>query len=128
MTITDSGCCSLQLLNRELREAKSAKTETRVEPSQQPSAQNHLPQNSPDSPASAPTASSPVPPAAPATPPAPPAPEDAPDPPASAAPQASPTPPAPAKLQLGETDSRNTDSGSETSGQDGAPPPSAVWL
>ncbi|XP_040052872.2 histone-lysine N-methyltransferase EHMT1 isoform X2 [Gasterosteus aculeatus] len=90
-----------KLLNRELREAKSAKTETRVEPSQQPSAQNHLPQNSPDSPASAPTASSPVPPAAPATPPAPPAPEDAPDPPASAAPQASPTPPAPAKLQLG---------------------------
>uniref|UniRef100_A0AAQ4RYA9 Euchromatic histone-lysine N-methyltransferase 1b n=1 Tax=Gasterosteus aculeatus aculeatus TaxID=481459 RepID=A0AAQ4RYA9_GASAC len=77
-----------KLLNRELREAKSAKTETRVEPSQQPSAQNHLPQNSPDSPASAPTASSPVPPAAPATPPAPPAPEDAPDPPASAAPQA----------------------------------------
>uniref|UniRef100_A0A8C2ZT06 Euchromatic histone-lysine N-methyltransferase 1b n=2 Tax=Cyclopterus lumpus TaxID=8103 RepID=A0A8C2ZT06_CYCLU len=85
-----------KLLNRELREAKSAKMEkmeTHAAPdaqksSQQPSAQNHLPQSPPVSSASP-------------TPPAPPAPEGPPKPPASAAPQACPAPPAPAKLQLG---------------------------
>uniref|UniRef100_A0A8C2ZSD0 Euchromatic histone-lysine N-methyltransferase 1b n=1 Tax=Cyclopterus lumpus TaxID=8103 RepID=A0A8C2ZSD0_CYCLU len=94
MILTDFGCY-LQLLNRELREAKSAKMEkmeTHAAPdaqksSQQPSAQNHLPQSPPVSSASP-------------TPPAPPAPEGPPKPPASAAPQACPAPPAPAKLQL----------------------------
>ncbi|XP_075935606.1 histone-lysine N-methyltransferase EHMT1 isoform X3 [Anarhichas minor] len=97
-----------KLLNRELREAQSAKMEkmeTHVvpdaqKPSQQPSAQNHLPQSPPETPASAQTAS-PAPPAAPATPPAPEDPPAPPAPPASAAPQTCPAPPAPAKLQLG---------------------------
>lgn len=91
---TDQEWCLLlvafQLLNRELREAKSAKMEkmkTNVAPeaeasSQQPSAQNHLPQSPLDTPASAQTASSSSP-AAPA---------------AQAAPSA-PSPPA--KLHLG---------------------------
>ncbi|XP_022063885.2 histone-lysine N-methyltransferase EHMT1 isoform X1 [Acanthochromis polyacanthus] len=65
-----------KLLNRELREAKSAKMEkmeTHAAPdvhksSQQSSTQNHLPQSSPDTPASAQTASS----ASPAPPPPPP--------------------------------------------------------
>ncbi|XP_049460319.1 histone-lysine N-methyltransferase EHMT1 isoform X2 [Epinephelus fuscoguttatus] len=110
-----------KLLNRELREAKSAKMEKKETPvaadaqrsSQQSPAQNHLPQSPPNTPASAQTASSsasPAPPAAPATPPAPeapPAPESPPPsvaPPASAAPvapPARPAPPAPAKLQIG---------------------------
>ncbi|XP_049909094.1 histone-lysine N-methyltransferase EHMT1 isoform X2 [Epinephelus moara] len=110
-----------KLLNRELREAKSAKMEKKETPvaadaqrsSQQSPAQNHLPQSPPNTPASAQTASSsasPAPPAAPATPPAPeapPAPETPPPsaaPPASAAPvapPARPAPPAPAKLQIG---------------------------
>nr|XP_046230727.1 histone-lysine N-methyltransferase EHMT1 isoform X3 [Scatophagus argus] len=75
-----------KLLNRELREAKSAKmekTETHVAPEaekslQQASAQNHLPQSPPVTPAPAQTASSASP---------------APPPPAA--------PPAPAKLHLG---------------------------
>ncbi|XP_040013282.1 histone-lysine N-methyltransferase EHMT1 [Xiphias gladius] len=85
-----------KLLNRELREAKSAKmekTETHIAPdaqksSQQSPSQNHLPQSPPDMPASAQTVSS----ASPAPPPTP-------------APPAPPPPPtpasAPAKLQLG---------------------------
>ncbi|XP_074474905.1 histone-lysine N-methyltransferase EHMT1 isoform X2 [Sebastes fasciatus] len=101
-----------KLLNRELREAMSAKLEkmeTHVAPDvqkslQQSSAQNHLPQSPPDTPASAQTASSasPAPPAAPATPPAPPAPAAPlasgahPAPAASGAPPAPPAPPAPA--------------------------------
>ncbi|XP_056288053.1 histone-lysine N-methyltransferase EHMT1 isoform X3 [Pseudoliparis swirei] len=95
-----------KLLNRELREANSAKMEkmeTGVAPDSQkpspppPSPQNHLPQSPPETtPASAQTAS-PAPPLAP-----PPAPEGPPKPPgASAAPQARPAPPAPSKLQLG---------------------------
>ncbi|XP_041825916.1 histone-lysine N-methyltransferase EHMT1 isoform X2 [Melanotaenia boesemani] len=67
-----------KLLNRELREAKSAKMETNVasdvqKSSPQSSAKNHLPQSSPDTPASTPTApsASPAPPAAPSEPPAP---------------------------------------------------------
>ncbi|XP_069561835.1 histone-lysine N-methyltransferase EHMT1 isoform X1 [Brachyistius frenatus] len=84
-----------KLLNRELREAKSAKIETRVAPdvqksSQQSSVQNHLPQSPPDTPASAQTASSPSP-AAP-TPSAPAEPAE------PAAPSASP---ALSKLHLG---------------------------
>uniref|UniRef100_A0A3Q1IN21 Euchromatic histone-lysine N-methyltransferase 1b n=1 Tax=Anabas testudineus TaxID=64144 RepID=A0A3Q1IN21_ANATE len=79
-----------KLLNRELREAKSAKmekTETQVasdtqKSSQQAFLQNHLPQSPPDTPASAETASS----ASPAPPP-------------NAAPPATPVP-ASAKLQL----------------------------
>lgn len=75
------GPCHLQLLNRELREAKSAKMEKmkmNVTPDaetsvQQSPAQNHLPQSPPDTPASAQTASS-VPPAAPAAHAAPPPP------------------------------------------------------
>ncbi|XP_035040196.2 histone-lysine N-methyltransferase EHMT1 isoform X1 [Hippoglossus stenolepis] len=74
-----------KLLNRELREAKSAtveKMETNVapdvqKPSQQPS-QNHLPQSPPETPASAQTTSS-----------------------SSPAPPPTPAAPAPAKLQLG---------------------------
>ncbi|XP_040915268.1 histone-lysine N-methyltransferase EHMT1 [Toxotes jaculatrix] len=82
-----------KLLNRELREAKSAKMEkmeTQVaadvqKSSQQSSSQNHLPQSPPDTPASAQTASS----ASPAPPPTP-------------APPAAPAPaPATAKLHLG---------------------------
>nr|XP_033502837.1 histone-lysine N-methyltransferase EHMT1 isoform X1 [Epinephelus lanceolatus] len=110
-----------KLLNRELREAKSAKMEKKETPvaadaqrsSQQSPAQNHLPQSPPNTPASAQTASSsasPAPPAAPATPPAPEAPPAPETPPPSAAPPAStapvapparPAPPAPAKLQIG---------------------------
>ncbi|XP_028273686.1 histone-lysine N-methyltransferase EHMT1 isoform X2 [Parambassis ranga] len=84
-----------KLLNRELREAMSAKLEKKdshVAPgvqksSQQSSAQNHLPQSLPDTPASAQTASSASP---------------APQPPAHAEPAApSASAPAPAKLQLG---------------------------
>lgn len=87
----------LQLLNRELREAKSAKMETHVEPDVQKStkdtsAQHHLPQNPTDTPASEQTASS----ASPATPTE------------SATPSASPVV---TKLQLGETDSSNTKNG-----------------
>uniref|UniRef100_A0A665XBH0 Euchromatic histone-lysine N-methyltransferase 1b n=2 Tax=Echeneis naucrates TaxID=173247 RepID=A0A665XBH0_ECHNA len=75
-----------KLLNRELREAKSAKMEkmeTHVatdaqKSSQQSSSQNHLPQSPPDTPASAQTASS-----------------------TSPAPPPTPAPSAPAKLQLG---------------------------
>lgn len=78
--------CCLQLLNRELRQAKSANLESQLVPdaqssSQPPSLLNHLPLSPPDGPASAQTAS----PAAPTKP---------------AAPSASP---APAKLHLGET-------------------------
>ncbi|KAM7393231.1 hypothetical protein PAMA_008061 [Pampus argenteus] len=78
-----------KLLNRELREAKSAKMETHVEPdaqksSQQSSAQNHLPQSPSDTPASAQTAS-------PAPPPPTPAPAATSSPPSAAT----------AKLQLG---------------------------
>ncbi|XP_068430104.1 histone-lysine N-methyltransferase EHMT1 isoform X2 [Clinocottus analis] len=100
-----------KLLNRELREAKSAKMEkmeTQIAPdaqksSQQPCTQNHLPQSPSDTPASAQTASSasPAPPPAPATPPAPSAPDGPQEPPASVAPQACPARPVPAKLQLG---------------------------
>ncbi|XP_047426015.1 histone-lysine N-methyltransferase EHMT1 isoform X2 [Mugil cephalus] len=83
-----------KLLNRELREAKSAKVEKMEtqpapdvqKPSQQSSAQNHLPQSPPDTPASAQSATS----ASPAPPPLP----------APAAPSTSPAP-APAKHQLG---------------------------
>ncbi|CAK6965118.1 histone-lysine N-methyltransferase EHMT1 isoform X1 [Scomber scombrus] len=79
-----------KLLNRELREAKSAKMETKVAPDaqkplQQSSTQNHLPQSPAKTPASAQTASS----ASPAAPP--------PTPAATSAPPAA----APAKLQLG---------------------------
>ncbi|XP_072227571.1 histone-lysine N-methyltransferase EHMT1 isoform X2 [Leuresthes tenuis] len=79
-----------KLLNRELREAKSAKMETQVasdvqKSSRQSSAQNHLPQSPPDTPASMQTAST----ASPAAPTEP------------AAPLAPPAPPASAKLQLG---------------------------
>ncbi|XP_069370216.1 histone-lysine N-methyltransferase EHMT1 isoform X3 [Paralichthys olivaceus] len=74
-----------KLLNRELREAKSAtveKMETNVAPDEQKtlqqSSQNHLPQSPPETPASAQTTSS-----------------------ASPAPPPTPAPPAPTKLQLG---------------------------
>ncbi|XP_030292441.1 histone-lysine N-methyltransferase EHMT1 isoform X2 [Sparus aurata] len=109
-----------KLLNRELREAKSAKMEkmeTHVVPeaqtsSQQSSAQNHLPQTPSDMPASAQTASAssptPPPPAAPPSPPTGPAAPVAPEAPAAyvaseapAAHVAPPAPPAPAKLHLG---------------------------
>ncbi|KAG7240828.1 hypothetical protein INR49_023402, partial [Caranx melampygus] len=75
-----------KLINRELREAKSAKmekVETHIAPdvqksTQQSSSQNHLPQSQPDTPASAQTASStspaPLPTAAPPAPSAPSAP------------------------------------------------------
>ncbi|XP_058473785.1 histone-lysine N-methyltransferase EHMT1 isoform X1 [Solea solea] len=74
-----------KLLNRELREAQSAKAEkmeTQVAPvvqksSPQSSSQNHLPQNPPDTPASAHTTSS----ASPAPPPPPPPPSSSPPPP-----------------------------------------------
>lgn len=89
------GPCHLQLLNQELREAKSAKMEKmkmNVTPNaeaslQQSPAQNHLPQSPPDTPASAQMASS-VPPAAPA---------------AHAA-----GPPPPAKLHLGRDQFQST--------------------
>ncbi|KAM4527978.1 histone-lysine N-methyltransferase EHMT1 isoform 2-T2 [Odontesthes bonariensis] len=73
-----------KLLNRELREAKSAKMETQVasdvqKSSRQSSAQNHLPQSPPDTPASTQTASTASP----------------------AAPTEPAAPAAPAKLQLG---------------------------
>lgn len=68
----------LQLLNKELREAKSAKMKTNVTPdiqtsSLQPSHENHLPQSLPDMAASAQKASSAlqVAPSADASPPAP---------------------------------------------------------
>ncbi|XP_010767949.1 histone-lysine N-methyltransferase EHMT1 [Notothenia coriiceps] len=63
-----------KLINRELREAQTAKMETEVSPAaQKPPQQNHLPQSPPDTPASAQTAPS-ASPAAPASPPARPAP------------------------------------------------------
>ncbi|CAJ1070822.1 histone-lysine N-methyltransferase EHMT1 isoform X1 [Xyrichtys novacula] len=109
-----------KLLNKELREARNAKLEkidTHVAPdaqksSQQSSTQNHLPQSTPGTPASAQTASSttPAPSAAPATSPAPAPPPASASPPTSAA-QIAPSAPAllaasltsaaPAKLQLG---------------------------
>lgn len=68
----------LQLLNKELREAKSAKMKTNITPdiqtsSLQPSHENHLPQSLPDMAASAQKASSALPlaPSADASPPAP---------------------------------------------------------
>lgn len=67
----------LQLLNKELREAKSAKMKTNVTPDTQTSSlqsshQNHLPQSLPDTAASAQKASSALPgaPSADASPPA----------------------------------------------------------
>nr|XP_004538520.1 histone-lysine N-methyltransferase EHMT1 isoform X2 [Maylandia zebra] len=87
-----------KLLNRELREAKSAKMESHVAPDLQKSSpqspsQNHLPQSPPDTPSSAQTASSASP--APVPPPQPP-----PAPAERAAPSAFPAP-VQAKLQLG---------------------------
>ncbi|XP_070706429.1 histone-lysine N-methyltransferase EHMT1 [Pempheris klunzingeri] len=99
-----------KLLNRELREAKSAKmekTETHVAPdahksSQQSSTQNHLPPSPPDTPASAQTASSASPAsAAPAAPAAPTAPEAPTASAAAEAPAAHAASAASAKLQLG---------------------------
>uniref|UniRef100_UPI0037E77919 histone-lysine N-methyltransferase EHMT1 isoform X2 n=1 Tax=Semicossyphus pulcher TaxID=241346 RepID=UPI0037E77919 len=97
-----------KLLNRELREAKNAKMEkieTNISPdaqksSQQSSAQNHLPQSAPDTPASAQTASltTPAPSPAAASPAAPAASAAPLAPPASAAIAA---PPAPARLLPG---------------------------
>lgn len=67
----------LQLLNKELREAKSAKMKTNVTPDRETSSllsspQNHLPQSLPDTAASAQNSSSalPVAPSAHASPPA----------------------------------------------------------
>ncbi|KAJ4926239.1 hypothetical protein JOQ06_008420 [Pogonophryne albipinna] len=96
-----------KLLNRELREAQTAKMETEVSPAaQKPPVQNHLPQSPPDTPASAQTApsASPAPTAAPASPPAPSdpsAPGDSPAPEAPAPPAAPAARPAPVKLHLG---------------------------
>ncbi|KAI4817192.1 hypothetical protein KUCAC02_009468, partial [Chaenocephalus aceratus] len=92
-----------KLLNRELREAQTAKMETEVSPAaQKPPVQNHLPQSPPDTPASAQTAPSASP--APASPPAPSdpsAPGDSPAPEAPAPPAAPAARPAPVKLHLG---------------------------
>uniref|UniRef100_A0AAX7UIY6 Euchromatic histone-lysine N-methyltransferase 1b n=1 Tax=Astatotilapia calliptera TaxID=8154 RepID=A0AAX7UIY6_ASTCA len=97
-TLILNAFATLQLLNRELREAKSAKMESHVAPDLQKSSpqspsQNHLPQSPPDTPSSAQTASSASP--APVPPPQPP-----PAPAERAAPSASPAP-VQAKLQLG---------------------------
>ncbi|KAK5878585.1 hypothetical protein CesoFtcFv8_023983 [Champsocephalus esox] len=89
-----------KLLNRELREAQTAKMETEVSPAaQKPPVQNHLPQSPPDTPASAQTAPSASP--APASPPDPSAPGDSPAPEAPAPPAAPAARPAPVKLHLG---------------------------
>ncbi|XP_074546297.1 histone-lysine N-methyltransferase EHMT1 isoform X2 [Halichoeres trimaculatus] len=98
-----------KLLNKELREARNAKLkkmDTHVAPdaqksSQQSSTQNHLPQSTPETPASAQTAPSaaPAPSATPAPPPAPAPPAETASP--APTPLAAPlTPAAPAKLHL----------------------------